>query len=192
MEKAIAVGDRVKYYRKKRSMTIQQVAEAAGLSKGLISQIENRLVSPPIATLFKIANVLEVPMARFFQDESSVSDKIVAVKESERKKVNRRKLSGSMSLGYSYESLAWKKTKKSMEPFIITFEPKQADEVAYFSHQGEEFHFVIEGELEFISDKKTIVLGKGDSLYFESNISHGFRALNGKPAKTLVVIHSDY
>ncbi len=192
MKNSIAVGERVKYYRKKRSMTIQQVAEAAGLSKGLISQIENKLVSPPIATLFKIANVLEIPMAQFFQDETAVANKIVGVKESERKKVDRRKLSGGMSLGYSYESLAWKKAKKSMEPFVVTFEPKEVDEVIYFSHQGEEFHFVLEGRLEFISDEEKIVLEQGDSLYFEADISHGFRALDGKPAKTLAVIHSDY
>ncbi len=191
MKNSIAVGERVKSYRKKRSMTIRELAEGAGLSKGLISQIENKLVSPPISTLFKIASVLDIPMAQFFQDDQAGISKIIVVKKDERKKAERRRMSGT-SIGYSYESLAWKKAKKAMEPFIVTFEPKEMEQVIYFSHQGEEFHFILDGRLEFIGDNTKITLVKGDSLYFEANISHGFRALDGKPAKTIAVVHSDY
>ncbi len=191
MESNITVGERIRFYRKKQSMTIRELAEGAGLSKGLISQIENKLVSPPISTLFKIANVLDIPMAQFFQDDQTSFSKIVVIKKDERKQTERRRMSGT-SVGYSYELLAWKKARKAMEPFIVTFEPKETEQINYFSHQGEEFHFVLDGRLEFIGDDTKATLEKGDSLYFEANISHGFRALDGKPARTLAVVHSDY
>jgi quercetin dioxygenase-like cupin family protein len=56
------------------------------------------------------------------------------------------------------------------------------------SHEGEEFHFVLEGKLEFRTDDRVEVLEAGDSLFFESGMNHGFRALTEVPAKVLVVL----
>jgi quercetin dioxygenase-like cupin family protein len=75
-----------------------------------------------------------------------------------------------------------------MEPFLVTFEVKDPEDVIKFSHEGEEFAFVLEGQLEFSSDGETIVLNPGDSLYFDSDQLHGFRAVGDSPAKALITV----
>jgi len=186
--KELGLGRKIRQLRLDRGLTIQDVSERTGLSKGLISQIENEQVSPPISTLMKIANALKVELAYFFMREDE-DPKIVVVRKRERIVSGRRGIKGNINVGYTYELLAHKKRHKHMEPFIVTFEPRERDEVIMFSHKGEEFHLVLEGKIEMITDiSDPVTLEEGDSLYFDSTISHGFRAIDGKVAKTLAVV----
>ncbi len=186
--KELGLGRKIRQLRLDRGLTIQDVSERTGLSKGLISQIENEQVSPPISTLMKIANALKVELAYFFMREDE-DPKIVVVRKRERIVSSRRGIKGNINVGYTYELLAHKKRHKHMEPFIVTFEPRERDEVIMFSHKGEEFHLVLEGKIEMITDiSDPVTLEEGDSLYFDSTISHGFRAIDGKVAKTLAVV----
>jgi len=66
----------------------------------------------------------------------------------------RRQVSSNLKLGYTYETLAHSKAIKHMEPFLVTFEVKREDEIVRFSHNGEEFAFVLDGTLEFQMMKK--------------------------------------
>ena len=186
--KDLGIGKKIKKLRQDKGLTIQELSEKIGLSKGLISQIENEQVSPPISTLMKIANGLNVEISYFFEQEEP-DEKITVVRKNERISSGRRGIKGNINIGYTYEMLAHKKSNKHMEPFLVTFEPKEREDVIMFNHEGEEFHFVIEGKVEMIAEEhEPIVLEEGDSLYFDSSIPHGFRGLNGKPAKTLVVV----
>ncbi len=186
--KELGLGKKIRQLRLDRGLTIQDVSEKTGLSKGLISQIENEQVSPPISTLMKIANALKVEIAYFFMKEDE-DPKITVVKRNERITSGRRGVKGNINVGYTYELLAHKKRHKHMEPFVVTFEPRERDEVIMFSHKGEEFHLVLEGRIEMITDvSDPITLEEGDALYFDSTVSHGFRALDGKPAKTVAVL----
>ncbi len=186
--KQLGIGKKIRELRQKQGLTIQEVSERTGLSKGLISQIENEQVSPPISTLLKISNALNVELSYFFQ-EGKPEKKITVVRKNERIVSGRRGIKGNINIGYTYELLAPEKIHKHMEPFIVTFDPKERDEVIMFNHDGEEFHYVLEGRVEMITDiEDPIVLEEGDSLYFDSSIPHGFRGLDGKPAKTLVVV----
>jgi quercetin dioxygenase-like cupin family protein len=101
----------------------------------------------------------------------------------------RREVSGAAKLGYGYAALAYTKNFKHMEPFIVSFECKPADEVIRFSHPAEEFVFVLEGELEFSSDEETVVLHPGDSLYFDSDVLHGYRGVGEADVRALLVIY---
>lgn len=184
----LAIGGKIRQFRENKGLSVQELAAAAGLSRPLVSQIENEQVSPPISTLLKIANALNTDISFFFQD-TGLQEKTVVVRENERLNSPRRKVQGKAQLGYTYEALAYKKAFKHMEPFLVTFEAKEAEEVIKFSHEGEEFHFVLEGQLEFSSEEETIVLNPGDSIYFESDQLHGFRALGDKPAKALVTVY---
>ncbi len=186
--KELGLGKKIRQLRLSKGLTIQDISEKTGLSKGLISQIENEQVSPPISTLMKIANALKVELSYFFIKEDE-DPRITVVRKDERVVSGRRGIKGNINVGYTYELLAHKKRHKHMEPFIVTFEPRERDEVIMFNHKGEEFHLVLEGKVEMITDiAEPIVLEEGDSLYFESTISHGFRALDGKPAKTVAVV----
>ncbi len=187
--KDLGIGSKIKGIRQKKSITIQELSEKTGLSKGLISQIENDQVSPPISTLLKIASALKTDIAHFFQDKE-LNPKVVVVRKDERLKSERRGIKG-VDIGYSYESLAHTKMNKHMEPFIINFTTKDQEKVIMFNHDGEEFVIVLEGIVHFLTDNgDDIILNEGDSLYFESDIPHGFKSVGDKPAKALVVVYN--
>ena len=186
--KDLGIGKKIKKLRLEKGMTIQDLSVKTGLSKGLISQIENEQVSPPISTLMKIANGLEVEISYFFEQDEP-AEKITVIRKHERISSGRRGIKGNINIGYTYELLAHKRPHKHMEPFLVKFEPKERDDVIMFNHEGEEFHFVMEGRLEMIAEGyDPIILEEGDSLYFDSSVPHGFRGLDGKPAKSLTVV----
>ena len=76
-----------------------------------------------------------------------------------------------------------------MEPFYVTFDVKNTEEMQFFSHEGEEFVYLFSGKLEFRTKDHVLNLGPGDTLYFESDIPHAFRSLSEEPAQALIVVY---
>ncbi len=186
---ALNLGNKIRTLRKIRALTLQEVSHLTGLSKPLLSQIENNIASPPIATLIKISTALGVKISHFFQDPE-MNDRIVVVRKDDRysvKKLFHHK--DESKVGYRWESLAYPMVGKQMEPFIVEIEPRTEAELLYNDHTGEEFHFVLEGTVEFRTAEQTYLLGKGDSLYFDSSIPHALRSLGGV-AKSLIIVYA--
>jgi quercetin dioxygenase-like cupin family protein len=94
-------------------------------------------------------------------------------------------------VGYYYESLAYPKADKHMEPFHVQFEVKNKEDILFFNHKGEEFVFVLEGQVEFSYEDEIFTLNAGDSLYFDSNFPHAFRAAGKKNALAIDVIYAE-
>jgi transcriptional regulator with XRE-family HTH domain len=187
--KALKIGSKVRELRQKKHYTLQDVAAKTGLSKPFLSQIENDHVVPPVATLLKLARAFDVGLAYFFQDEVGI-DRIAITRRDERVRVERRPHHRKGEVNYIYEALDTKKTNKHMEPFLVEFPVQDTSEMIFMNHEGEEFLHVLEGTLEFRSIDRVEVLGPGDSIYFESELSHSFRCLGEKPARALVVVWS--
>jgi transcriptional regulator with XRE-family HTH domain len=185
--KKLHIGKTIRELRKKAGFVLQDLSDRTGLSKPLLSQIEKEVVSPPIATLLKISNALNVNIGFFFQDNSP-EEKVVLVRKDESKVIDSRYF-GREESGYYYEALAFKKSKKYMEPFLVEFKRKKAEKLSYFSHEGEEFIYLLEGILEFRTEGEHYVLYPGDSLYFESSIPHAYRALERRNARALTVVY---
>ncbi len=184
---ALNIGRQIRQLRLQRGMTLKEVSDITGLSKPSLSQIETNNGSPPIATLIKIATALGVKIGHFFKEPES-SQRLVVVRRDERHRLNRLSHQDQYAaIGYRYESLAYPMVDKNMEPFIAEIAPRAENEILFNQHRGEEFIFVMQGTLEFRSTDQTIVLKKGDSLYFEATISHGLRGIGGA-AKVLVVV----
>jgi transcriptional regulator with XRE-family HTH domain len=188
--KKLKLGEKIRDLRLKRQRTLRQVAEMTGLSVPLLSQVENSGVSPPVATLLKISKALQVGIGYFFREEES-KERAVVVRKDERKKTFRPIHTRQSDGGYTYEALAYTKNSKHMEPFLVEFEPKKKEAVSFLSHPGEEFIFLFRGRLAFYYDQQEIVLEPGDSLYFESEFPHGFRALGGRKAQAVVVVYPE-
>ncbi len=188
--KRLKLGEKIRDLRLKRRRTLRQVAEMTGLSVPLLSQVENSAVSPPVATLLKISKALQVGIGYFFREEES-KERAVVVRKDERKKTFRPIHTRQSDGGYTYEALAYTKNAKHMEPFLVEFEPKKREAVSFLSHPGEEFIFLFRGHLAFYYDQQEIILEPGDSLYFESEFPHGFRALRGRKAQAVVVVFSE-
>jgi transcriptional regulator with XRE-family HTH domain len=187
--KALKLGSKVRELRHKNQYTLQDVAAKTGLSKPFLSQIENDHVTPPVATLLKLAKAFNVGLAHFFQDEE-ISDKIAITRSNERVRVERRPHHRKGEVNYIYEALETKKSNKQMEPFLVDFPAQDTSEMVFVTHDGEEFLHVLEGTLEFRTVERVEILETGDSIYFESDLSHSFRCLGQTSAKALVVVWS--
>ncbi len=187
--KALAIGEKIRRIRQSKGLTLEDISQRTGLSKALISRIENEHVSPPIATLLRIASALKVEISHFFTDHTSPY-RVTVVRHHERSSTRDSMIAAGQDAGYTYELLAFKKDDKHMEPFIVAFDLKAREEVPMQVHKGEEFLHVLEGRLEFFTENEVIILERGDSIYFDSGIPHGYRGLGEKPPKALVVVYA--
>lgn len=88
---------------------------------------------------------------------------------------------------YKYQSLAAGFINRSADPFIVTVEPNEAP-IHYNSHNGQEFNLVLEGRMMLCIEGKELVLNEGDSLFFNSKLPHGMKALDNKTVRFLAVI----
>ena len=188
--KDLNLGQKIKTLRQRKGLTLQQMADKTSLSVPLLSQIESEVVAPPVATLLKISRALNVNIGYFFLEEES-GKRAVIVRKNERKQIFRRIHEDPSKVGYYYESLAYPKADKHMEPFQVQFEVKKREDLIFFNHKGEEFVFVLEGQLECNYEDETFLLEPGDSLYFDSSFPHAFRAVGKKNALAIDVIYAE-
>ncbi|HTY25799.1 MAG TPA: XRE family transcriptional regulator, partial [Desulfomonilaceae bacterium] len=159
--RALEIGKSVRKLRIQNGLTLQNVSDLTNLSKPLLSQIENDMAAPPIATLLKISGALGVDISYFFQ-RNSVPDRISVVRRNEQREDMRLMRGQEAKAGYRYESLAYSMPDKQMEPFIVEIEPRSEDELAFYNHRGEEFLYVLSGSMEFRGADRIIKLGPGD------------------------------
>jgi len=187
VNEGVRIGAAVKALREKKRLTVNDVAAKTGLSKTLLTEIEDGETIPPVATLLKLAGSFNVGMAAFF--ESGTEPETVSVtRKGERVRIKKRPHHHEGEVDYVYESLETKKPDKHMEPFLVEFMPMETTDMVFTSHKGEEFLYLLTGKLEFRSDERVEVLQPGDSIYFESERNHSFRSLDGKPARGIVVV----
>ncbi len=187
--KELNLGQKIKTLRERMGLSLQEVADKSNFSKPLLSQVENDVAAPPVATLMRIAKALNVNIGYFFQEEES-GNKAVIVRRNERKQVFRRIHEDPSKIGYYYEALAYPKADKRMEPFHVKFEAIKKEDLIFLTHKGEEFVFVLEGQLEFSYEDQVYLLDPGDSLYFDSSFPHAFRAMGKKQTVAIDVIYT--
>lgn len=174
------VGRRIRRLRTAQGLSLDAVAAKAGISRSLLSKVENARVSSPIATLANIAAALGSTVGQLIGAGDDA--RCVVVRREERRAV----AGEGAAFGYAYESLAHKRVDQRMEPFLVTYPPGVA-KPPRFAHRGEAFLFVLKGRIEFHHDGSLVVLRQGDSVYFDNELPHGGRALGATPAVALVV-----
>jgi transcriptional regulator with XRE-family HTH domain len=187
-----AVCRRLRALRIEKGLTLEALATLSGFTKGYLSRIENGGKAPPIASLARIGRALGQDLSYFFlEDGASTSarsdeSRVSVVHKWERKPVTR----GGSAFGYDYVSLAHKRARKLMEPFVFTF-PASFEVDQYFQHSGEEFIYVMSGRVEFevvLDDtRRSYTLEAGDSIYFDSSLPHRGHSLDGE-AQAMVVM----
>ena len=182
----LRIGEKIRELREKKGLSLQDMANRTGYTSALLSQVENHLISPPLGALIKIAKALEVKVGTFFGEEPRESYAIV--RRDERKHISRYASKEGVSYGYAYESLGFDKKDRQMEPFLVTLEPATVKSEKLSTHDGEEFIFVLEGEMEAILGGHKDVLHPGDSIYYDSTIPHKVQCHRDIPTKILAVI----
>lgn len=179
--KIVNLGKAVRLQRKDKNLTLKELAEKTGISQGMLSLIENGGASPSIASIVKIAEALEVRLSTLFLDVDS-DDGICVLRSHERKIAPPRR----QGARYSYEYLAKLKDSNSIEPFLVSFGHR--GEGDFYFHRGEEFLYVIEGQVEFRTPDKVFLLNHGDSIHFISHIPHTFKGVGRTKAKCITII----
>jgi len=185
------MGEKITRVRESRSLTVQDLADRTELRVELIRQIESGELIPSLSPLIKIARVLGVRLGTFLDDADNVGP--VISKADSRAKVVRfgdKDHTGSSDL--DFYSLASDKTGRHMEPFVIDVYPSSAKDVKLSTHEGEEFIFVLDGQVEICYGKEVYRLSKGDSIYYDSIVSHNVHSFGDAPAKILAVVYAPF
>jgi transcriptional regulator with XRE-family HTH domain len=180
------IGAKIRELRSVRKLTLQDVANETGFSTALISQIENNKISPPIATLSKIAVFFDVRIGHFFS-ESEEECPFEIMRSSERTIIPRVVSQDGSVHGYFYESMSVRKKNRKMDPFLLTLNEKVTNTDTY-SHNGEEFLFVLKGTADLLLDGQRIVLNEGDSIYFDATLKHRLLSSSNDEVKVLAVV----
>jgi len=183
----IRVGEKIKAVREQKGFSLRDVADLTGFSTALLSQMENHLVSPSLGTIIKLAKTLNVRVSEFFGETRG--EPFTIVRRDERKNTSRFASKDGVKYGYSYESLGIDKKDRHMEPFIVTLEPATVKSVKTSVHEGEEFIFVLEGEMEVILGNHTDVLYPGDAVYYDSTLPHRVQCHQDKVTRILAVLY---
>jgi DNA-binding transcriptional MerR regulator/quercetin dioxygenase-like cupin family protein len=158
-----AVGLHLRQLRAKRRLSLAQVAKSVGISVGFLSALERSQMSASVGTLRKLARFYKTNILDFF-DATGASSRQV---QPEQRKVL------EAGPGVRMELLAWGNTTV-MEPHLFRVAPEAGSGDSY-AHEGEEFLYVLRGELAITLEKKEYRLTEGDSFYFESATPHHWK-----------------
>lgn len=167
------IGSRIKEFRTFRGLTQEELANRCELTKGYISQLENDLTEPSISTFEDILLALGTSFKEFFSDDDN--EKIVFTKEDYFEKEEDNMLT---------KWLVVNSQKNEMEPILIELKPHAQTE-KNLPHEGEEFGFVLEGEIELYVGNSKNKCKKGETFYFTSNKTHYIVNSSDKITKVL-------
>lgn len=178
-EELMWVAQRIQGMRELSDFSVQEVAEKVGLDEETYLAYEQGKADIPVSVLYELSRLYHIDLTVLLTgDEPKASDYFV-VRKGRGIAVDRRK-------EYGYQNLAYGFIHKTMEPFMVTVEPRE--EYHQYSHAGQEFSYVMEGTLQIFIGKYDVVLEAGDAVYFSSEKPHGMRALHGKPARFLSIL----
>lgn len=169
------IGKKIKDLRTAKSLTQEELADRAELTKGFISQLENNLTSPSIATLMDILQCLGTDLKNFFDDDED--NQIVFSKEDYFEKED-------TELKNMVQWIIPNAQKNLMEPILLTLK-EGATTYPDNPHEGEEFGYVLSGSVIIHLGNKIYKAKKGESFYYEAKYKHYLESKNG--AKVLWV-----
>ena len=184
------IGSKIKGIRETKNLSIEEIAERSGLSVEQITSIENDQNLPSLGPLIKIARALGVRLGTFLDDSDALGPVVTRAADRER----------DSSISFSndaidarkhmeYHPLAQQKAGRHMEPFVIDINPAEAPNFQLSAHEGEEFIYVMQGEIELVYGKETYHLYQGDTIYYDSIVKHHLHGAPGKSAKILAVVY---
>ena len=177
------ISGQIRTLRKRQGLTLQTLAERTQLTKGYLSRIERAHQAPPVFTLQRIAQALGVDIGEFFEEPVDRSTPSANLDICRREDLNYQEARKSFS-SYLYLPLIHNFKNKYMWPVLVRVHKGTTES---FSHDSEEFVYVLEGELLFHYEGQVHVLQEGDSFYFDSRIKHAFENTRDEDAVLLGV-----
>ena len=178
----IQIGERIKGLREALSLSAEEMARKLETETNEYLQYEMGTTDISLSFLQRIEREFNVDLATLmFGTEPKMNAYFITRKE---KGVSVERVSA-----YKYQSLTAGFTNNVAEGFIVTVEPKPIETDYYRSiHAGQEFNMILEGSMAMTINDKELILNEGDSIYFDSSLPHGMKALNERSVKFLAVI----
>jgi len=174
------IAERLKGLREALDYSQEEMAERCGKTANEIDLYESGLIDIPLGFLFDVAQNFKVETSTLISGDEPRMNSYSVTRKGKGVSIERTK-------AYKYQGLAGRFKNPKVEPFEVTVEPNDAP-VFLNSHAGQEFNLVLEGKLQLQINEKTLTLEAGDSIYFDSGLPHGMKALNGKPVRFLAVV----
>jgi len=166
-QSTLTLGEQIRSRRQERGWSLSDFATRAGFSKGFLSKIENGHAQPPIATLMKLAEALDLGIGELFDGPRPPgAARAVLTRADEREQV-----AHSDERGYAFERLATGSPFR-MTPYIIHLDEDQDEPPPSLQHPGEEIVHVLTGELDYLAAGEVHRLRRGDTLVFDASRPH--------------------
>lgn len=183
------IGEKIRKLREVRDLSVEELAEQCQCSHELIEQLEEGQLMPSLAPLLKIARGLGVRLGTFLDDAPHAG--VVIARSDHLENVVRFSGLRMANLGtLDFHALAANKKDRHMEPFLVDVHPTISEDCMLSSHEGEEFIYVLAGEIEVTYGNENHTVKSGDSIYYDSIVPHEVRAGGDVPAKILAVIYT--
>jgi transcriptional regulator with XRE-family HTH domain len=179
----------LKQMRKKQGLTLSSLAKKSGLSTNYLSQVERGVSNPSIGTLKKITDSMNITLMSLVGSQKEEKPELQTREIEETKVVKSEKRKMLVYPGGQRKAfLLTPDLQRRLEVLLTEENPQTATEEEWYSHEGEEFGFILEGRYEVTIDDRVYILEEGDSICFSSRLPHKMRCIGGKPAKTIWVI----
>lgn len=181
------ISSKIKEIRKEKGITIQELADRAGVSKGLISQIENNRTVPSLLVLVNIINSLSVDLNDFFKDFTSDNEAGPILL---RKKSDYEPFEKEQAIGFHYNRILTTSIDSSMLDIVLLELVPDAIR-PMVETEAFEYKYIVKGSVEYVFKDKTLILEEGDSIFFDGRLSHTPRNVGRENALMLIVYFFD-
>jgi transcriptional regulator with XRE-family HTH domain len=182
-ELLLLIGDKIKAKRTQKNITLEQLALKAGVSKGLISQIENNRTVPSLPVLFNIIHSLEEDLRTFFQDMQDASDRnyVLIVRKGQEKMFTKEAVKG-----FFYKRILTRSVKSEATDVVLLELKKGASRKQMIRTDAYECKYVLRGDVEYQVENETFTLHEGDTLFFDGRTRHRLKNIGAADALILV------
>jgi transcriptional regulator with XRE-family HTH domain len=181
-EEIMQIAQRIRALRDIKGISTEDMASYLELKISVYEALESGSVDISVAVLVKISQKLNVEFSALLTGENPRLHQYCVVRKGHGAHVERMKQ-------YTYESLAYNFMHKKSEPFLVFVKPVPEDtKLDFNAHPGQEFNYILEGDLAIYFEDHVIELHEGDSIYFDSSHKHAMKAKEGKPVRFLALI----
>jgi transcriptional regulator with XRE-family HTH domain len=182
-ELILLVGDKIRKKRALRNITIEQLANRAGVSKGLISQIENNRTVPSLPVLFNIIHSLDEDLRTFFEDmhDSFGNSHVLIIRKGQETPFAKEPVKG-----FTYKRVLTRSIHSQAVDVVLLELKKKASRKELITTDAYECKYVLKGDIEYQVEKEVFTLHEGDTLFFDGRAGHRLRNIG--PGDALILI----
>ena len=176
------IAERLKGLRDALNLSEEECATACGITKEKYQNYESGQADIPVSFLYEFSSVYQVELTTLLTGDVPHMSSYSVTRKGTGSIVERRK-------EYIYQALNESFIHKKAQPFVVTVAPEaDAETISEYRHEGQEFNLVLEGRLLILLNGKELILNEGDSIWFNSALPHGMKALDGKDVRFVALI----